>query len=440
MHKSRVQRGRDLVKAVYGSSLQNQGRGFYVPMEFFALLRGTILAAEIGSEASILLPHPDSKVAFRRPTHDFARRLMAGEFDSPSVVHPISKQSVAALKDLLRGLELPVPGRRGEPGDWRKRHFYPFPADFVHYDALDRRGKIVIERDSYRGGGELVHRILRADEDQERLDRVRAGFARLLSSSLSPLGSLARALQVHDETAEKASEVWVDALEFENEVHPSPWVEHLRAGIDTIVSRDNVPASKKIEALMTWIPFCVVGHQLSLAMAALDSREARVEPMVFDCLPENGPLRNRARQDFNKAWNAVKLALKERALEIGDHELVEGPDAWMDGPKSFFAQTAFAVGACNASTGTRWFTLRTPLLESIVLAMVPTPVPFERFCREVLYGKLGIICDDFAARRQGIVDVDQITFSSNSEALAETLLELGALERYSDTTRMVSYR
>lgn len=439
MPKSFAQQGRDLVKEVYGSSLQNQGRGFYVPMELLAILRGTLLGAERGMDLASLLPPPETKVSFSRPTHDFARRLMAGEFDVPNSSLPLSKQSIVALKDLLKGLELPVPGRRGEPGDWRKRHLYPFPADFIHYDALERRGKIVIERDSYRGGGELAHRILRADDDQERLNRIRVGLHRLLSDSQSPLGSLARALHAHDETSKAAAEPWKDDLEFENQVHDSPWVEHLRSGIDRIVSRDRVPSSKRVDAIMTWVPFCIAGHQLSLAMATLESRVPRVEPIVFDCRSVNGPLRNRARQDFNRAWNAVKLALRSLAEKRAIQELISGPDAWMDGPKSFYAQTMFAVGACNASTGTRWFTVRTPLLEAIVLALVSTPIPFERFCREILYGQLGMVCDDFAAREKGIVDVDQITFSKNAEALAETLLELGALERYSDTTRMVGY-
>ena len=430
--KARSQRGRDIVKDVYGSSLQGQGRGFYVSMEFLAILRGSLLLEVEEGGDSRVLPDPEAAAVFMRPTHDFARRIMGGRFEDGEDSEHLSDESLAALKDLLLGLQLPVPGRKGEPGDWRKRHLYPFPPDFIHYDALERRNKIKIEGDSYRGGGGLAHRIIRTDPDIERLETTRAGVRRLLGDSKSPLGALARALP-------ESREPWQDKTESLAQAIPSPWLEELRDGVCRIVHRDGLPASKRIDALMVWVPYCIFRHQQSLALARMENSDALLVVSIIDCLPNNSPLRDRARQDFNSSWNSVKQALKGEARAQGDHELADGPSAWMDSPKAFFAATAYAVGACNAPSGIRWFTTTPRLVEAIVLAKVDSPMTFDRFCHDLLYGKLGMVIDGRSAQSEGIIDIDQSTFDANAESLSEVLSELGVLERYSDTTRMVGF-
>ncbi|WP_405283013.1 hypothetical protein V3331_14575 [Gaopeijia maritima] len=428
----------DVVHDLYGCTLQNQGRGLYVSMELFAMLRGSVLAQEAGFDVRVL-PAPDRPTEFFRPAHDFARRVIGGRIEGAEEGLLLDSNTITALRELFEGLQLPVPGRRREPGDWRQRHFYPFPADLVHYDALERRGRVKIEGNNYRGGGGLAHRMLRTDEDVERLKSTRVALTNLFSDSQSPLGSLARALHELDESRSEAHSLWTDRLESGYGVHPSPWVEHLRSGVNLIATR-GLPESKAVEALITWVPFCVLRHQESLAFAELERRDARLEPIVVDCLPDNGPLRNRARSDFNGHWTAVRRALELRASDLAARgEESSSTNTSFDNAKSFFAASCYAVGFANSAAGIRWFTASPALLESIVLATVPQAVTFVTFC-EYLHRNLGMIFDPRSAQRENITSVDQSTFEDNSEALAEVLHELGLLERFSDTTRMVAYK
>lgn len=401
------------------------------------MIRGSLLLELEEGEGKRVLPAPDAPAVFYRPSHDFARRIMGGRIVSAVGNDYLSGKSLAALKDLLLGLQLPVPGRRGDPGDWRKRHLYPFPADFVHYDALERRGKIKIEGDSYRGGGGLAHRMLRSDPNGARLNETREGFRVLFEDSDSPLGVLARALHALDEALEQSRVPWEDKTESAAQVIPSPWIEQLRDGAWRIVTRDDIPGSRRIDALMVWVPYCILRHQQSLAMSRLGGTDAKLVASTFDCLPKNSPLRDRARHDFNSSWNAIRTALLARARQIGDDELANGPPAWMDSPRTFFAATAYAIGACNAPTGVRWFALTPVLIEAVVLAKVDRSMPFGRFCYEILYENLGMVIDQAAAQAEGIIDIDQSTFDANGESLSEVMADLGLLERYSDTTRMV---
>jgi hypothetical protein len=428
----------DVVRELFGCTLQNQGRGFYVSMELFSMLRGSILAKAGGHDIQVL-PPSESLTKFYRPAHDLARRIIGGRIEGGEEGQLLDQDTVTALRELLSGLQLPVPGRRGEPGDWRRRHLYPFPADLVHYDALERRGKVKIEGNNYRGGGGLAHRILRTDPDETRLAETRTSLKSLFADSQSPLGSLARALHSLDETKEQADSPWEDQLECDYGVHRSPWIEHLRRGVHLISSR-GLPESKAIDALMSWVPFCIVRHQQSLAFAEIEDAESRLVQIVIDCLPDNGPLRHRARADFNSSWHAVKRALelrKETVIERGEES--SSAKTSFDNAKSFFAATCFAIGLANAPSGIRWFSISPGLLEAIVLATVPTPVTFVRFC-EILHQDLGMIFDDRSAQQEQIMAVDQSTFKENSGALSEVLHELGLLERFSDTTSMVAYK
>lgn len=316
---------------------------------------------------------------------------------------------------------------------------YPFPADLVHYDALERRGKVKIEGNNYRGGGGLAHRILRSDPNELRLAETRTALTALFADSQSPLGSLARALHALDESLDEARIPWADKLEFSYGVHPSPWIELLRRGVHLISSR-GLPESKAIEGLMSWVPFCIGRHQQSLAFAELEQAESRLIPIVVDCLPDNGPLRHRARADFNSSWHAVRRALDSRtATVIAQGEESSSTNTSMDNAKSFFAASCFAIGLVNAPTGIRWFSVSPGLLEAIVLATVPEPMTFVKFC-ETLHQDLGMIFDHRSAQKEQITAVDQSTFKENSEALSAILQELGLLERFSDTTSMVAYK
>lgn len=464
---TRTRKGEHVVKSLFGGSLYQQGRGFYVSLELLAILRGSVLLerrehlehlehgehgeAQDSSAPARVLPPPDQDLLYLRPTHDFARRLMAGHFEDtppPASQAWLHGRTERVLRSMLVGLHAPVPGRRGAPSKWRKWHLYPYPPDFIHYDALTRKSKISVERDSFRGGGGLAHRILRTDDKLERLVENRQRTRRLLADSPSALGELARALANHDEAKPEASAV--DKVEAESCVLDSPWVETLRAGVHRLLGREDITDSKRIEAFMHWIPYCIARHQQYLAYVVLDpeGRErpainSRARASVVDCQAAQGPVRDLARSHLTESLNAVYRALERRARDTHPDEaedLLRGSQNWRLGPRTFFATTCFAVGAVNSATGLRHFSLGAELLEAIVLATVDGQQPFDEFCTEVLQDRLLTVVDHRSAQRVGYYDVDQTRFQQNGEALAQSLLELGLLERYSDMTRMVGVR
>ena len=447
-----LRKGEHVVKEVFGGSLYGQGRGFYVTLELLAILRGSLLLEQDKGKDGVFLSSSDKPVKYLRPTHDFARRLVAGTFEGHRRAERadfVDDEAAESLRALLDGLRVPIPGTRGVPRDWRKWHLYPYPADFVHYDALERklkrkgvagaqRYRINIERDSYRGGGGLVHRILRLDENQERLAGTRRAFRALLSDGAGPLSSLARALADLDEA--KSDQPTTDTTEGSSKALPSPWIEQIRDGVSRLISRADIPDSKKIESLMYWIPFCVARHQQSLAYALVESDKWKEAPFptVFDCQQENTPVRDRAREDLRQSTNAIYRALEYGARNSRDgEELLTGSQNWRKGPRTFFTSTCFAVGALNASTGIRWFTIRPELMEAIVLAKVSSQVTLKDFRDDVLLKQLGMVVDMDGAQEMQILDIDQSTFKKNARELGEMLDDLGLLERYSDSTEMV---
>jgi len=118
-----------------------------------------------------------------------------------------------------------------------------------------------------------------------------------------------------------------------------------------------------------------------------------------------------------------------------------GPQSWRLSPRTFVTTSLGTVGALNAHTGNRWFTLQPNLLEAIVLATVDGQIPFESFCREVLGGTFRMVVDGHTADCEGLTDrVDRASFDRNAEAFAVRLRDLGLLQEYSDATRMVGVR
>lgn len=445
-----TRKGEDFVKQVFGGSLYQQGRGFYVALELFAILRGSVMLEEQESNTHVrVLPPNETDAEFLRPTQDFARRLMAGWFEENGTDLRDSKlkgaNAAETLRELLIGLHAPVPGRRKAPTKWRKWHLYPYPPDFAHYDALQRKSAISIERDSYRGGGGLAHKILRCDTNNSRLEETRNAVRRLMSNSSGPLGELARALGELEEATSGRTSAWTDDTEAQSRVVASPWVELIRAGTHRIVTRQDIPDFKRVEVLMHWIPFCVLRHQQSLAFRSLDIDPDPTEPhhTVFDCQHHNNPIRERAREDFRRSTAAIVQALRQQVRadkNLSDDvrtTLLEGSTRWSDGPRTFFTTTAFAVGACNAASGSRWFTMAPELLETIVLATVDQSMKFDTFCDEILYSQLGMIVGKHGARSQNIIEINNSNFDRNVNALADSLNDLGLLQRYSDMTQMV---
>jgi hypothetical protein len=109
----------------------------------------------------------------------------------------------------------------------------------------------------------------------------------------------------------------------------------------------------------------------------------------------------------------------------------------------FFSTTMACVGALNHNTGLRHYTLKLPLLEAIVYATVDSgePVPFEGFCSEILFRRLGLVVDPHSGQKAGVtVWVDNEDLEVNAKGLADRLESLGLITSFSDATKMVGPR
>ena len=108
-------------------------------------------------------------------------------------------------------------------------------------------------------------------------------------------------------------------------------------------------------------------------------------------------------------------------------------------PRSFFSETLAAVGALNATTGRRHFTMKPPMLEAIVAATLEpgTEEEFYGFCAR-LYDEYRIIIDERTAGDHDLtVDVDASVLGRNSDVFRSRLAATGLLTQYSDATSLV---
>jgi len=442
---SRKDLGEKAVKDIFGGALYQQGRGFYVALELFAITRGLEEAGEP------LLPDwgygsggGGVTLRYRRRSHDFARRLLADPAElSPEQRGRLAPGAESTLRALLAGLTVPIPGMKAEPA-WWNRHFLPYVGELVHYDAVMRkRGarSVSIERYTYRGGGSLAYLLLAADPDAGRVRTVREGLRSLVASSDSQLARLARDFARFDsEPQDKATPPpFEDEVAQQTRVIETRWAEMLRAGVEAIVSRAGVVSSRRVDALMHFVPLCIAMHELECADRELGHEARRM--LVFDTGVGTSAVRRLAREDLAAAVGAIYEALGSVARRSGSEELLRDSQSWRDGPRSFFTTTLGTVGALNALVGQRHFKLSPPLVEALVLALVRDEVTFDRFLEEELFGRLGFVVDGRSADRAGRAgDLDRAVFDRNADGLESTLQDLGLLRKYSDATRMVSTR
>lgn len=443
--KGRKRTGERVVERAFGASLYEQGRGYYVALELFALLRGSLDAT-----GEVLPTRADFVV--RRRTHDFARRLLVdpGQLSSEEMAHLVGEHTMPTLRALLRSLTVPVPGRRSRP-KWGGEHFLPFVGDLIHYDAVERRGKVSLERYMYRGAGGLAHKILRTDPDSERLGRSRSALLGLVADSPSSLGQLAHHLTELDREGDaKDGMDWTDNLEAKSDVdsHRTVWIDRLRDGVHNIAVRTALAPAKRVEALMHWVPYCIARHQLDLAAVVL----GHSEPLLpIDARAGANAIRSQSHRVLEKARWSIEHALKELAQRLASGEgtdeaseyaalLDQKSQKWRQGSRNFFTGTLAVVGGLNATHGRRHFTLRLPLLYALVLAVLRPgeELPFENFCEERMFEQLRLVVDaNSATRAQLQRTIDSAEFEDNSERLASDLGSLGLLDEYSDATRLV---
>ncbi len=447
---SKAERGRDLVQQVFGGAFYQQGRGFYSSLELFAILRGEVLLSELlGADQVVecVLP-PEGPARYLRPSHDHARRLLVADGDVVPGVFG-TPETRDAVKGLLRGLEAPVPGRRRAPDKWQLRHLFPYPSEAIHYDAVERRGKVSVERYQFRGAGGFAHKVLRCDRDGQRLAETRTELHRLLRDSGSAVGQLLRALAAHDDQRPASrigdlasSPAFVDEVELKSltaansdpAAFETRWSELLREGTHRLLTRDQLTDFDRIESVLHWVPFCIAMHQLEMARRVL-GRNGHAS-LVFDAGHRRSPIRSAARGHLGQAMNAIRESLLATARTHAPEVLTAGP-AWWKGPRSFFATTLFAVGASNANTGQRHFELRPQLIQTVIRALVEVPLPHDVFSREVLGGRLGIVCDTAGADMLSDVFLDRRDLKTNGQALVNRIDDVGMLRSLSDATLMV---
>lgn len=429
----------DVRQRCFGAEFQQQGRGFYVALELFAMVRGTV---ELGGTP---LARDDQPPTFSRRSHDAARRLAAGPTSEPPMdrADELGGAEVAdVLGRLFRTLTVPVPGRRTRTPPWQLLHLTPFVGQLVHWDAVVRRRRgsavVSIEEYAYRGIGAFAHRLLRTDDDVARLDATRAGLAELVSDANTPLGVIARATGARDAEQPKETTNQTEP-ELGLDTPATAWIELLRSGTHAIVTRQ-LPREKRVELLMHWVPYAMARHLLAMAD---DHLGGRIRSLTLDFGHGPNPVRAVSRRHLKDATTSIVDAMDQEALRTAvEHDESESDRRrrWT-APRSFFTGTMAMIGGLNAPTGLQHMTLGLPLLEAVVSATVPrgTQLELARFCEQTLGDKLGLVVDARTAGRRGLLEYANASdFELNAERLAERLRSLGLLQDFSDRTKMVA--
>ncbi|MET8730105.1 hypothetical protein ABZV81_23430 [Streptomyces parvus] len=467
----------EVVLRLFGVNLEQQGRGFYVPLEMLAIARGVYLAHQEDPEKFAGLLDNGAGTAYKRTSHDLARRIatkariVEGDEELGKAVELDSPETMETLHALFSSLLVEIPGRRSQPS-WFGAHIYPFVGELIHYDAVERRVKQIdakksakkrkqatkvavgtnaprIERYLFRDGGSWAYRVLRADPDPDRKEATRQGLRDLVQDSGTPLGNLAKALSAHDFDYDEApvedSDTGIELYE-----DLSPWPDLLREGTRNIVTRiATVPRAKRTESLMHWVPYCLARHQLHLARTKLGATNR--ESILLDFGNEATPLRRESQKSLAGFRNDIVNAINVQArVMIGEAEGDEDKErrygrftkeggAAVASPRAFFSETLAAVGALNATAGRRHFTMKPPMLEALVSATVTqdAEMEFDKFCT-LLYEKYGLVMEDKVAAASPLAyEVDPSVLDHNGKAFREKLTAIGLLTQYSDATSMV---
>ena len=426
----------DVRDACFGVNLQQQGRGFYIALEFLAMIRGALEIDEAPLAPDLVPP------TIVRRSHDVARRLASGEIEKvdPQTIEELGGQEIAELLGrLFRSLMVSVPGRREATLPWQQIYLTPYVGELIHWDAVQRarRGGVAqIEEYSFRGVGAYAHWLVRTDQDVARLDSTRDALRLLVGDAGSPLGVLARASKARDQADEQTSRR--DDQPLPAAINDTPWVEHLREGLNRIVTR-RLPREKRIEMVMHWVPYVMGRHVLRTAEIRT-SRDAT--PLVSDFTFGTGPVRSLARRHYKDSVTTVldAMDLTARRNGVAQHLTDSERRRKWNGPRSFFTGTLSMIGALNAPVGAQHLTLKLPLLEAILAASIPVgrQTEFSTLCT-LFYDDLGIVVDARSAGDAGLLEFANASdFELNEQGLAAQMRSLGVLHDYSDSTRMVA--
>lgn len=420
----KVLKGPEVSRALFGGVLDFDAAGHYPGLELLNFI--------YCGEGDDPLPEGDV-IRIRRRSHDFGRRLVwDGGFKLDPRRHDVlldDTSAEATLRELLRCLQLEIPSGTKEP-KWSRAHFFPYTPSLIHWDARDRHGKIRLERLYLRGGGALAFKILRSDQDPDRLQRLREGFKQLYSATFeSPLEILAGFI---NEQSKRDDQPVIDDIEKATRANIDEFEDTYRNGVLNILEQRDATSVAKVRAVMGWTALWLVLMQNRRARQHLGAEES---PIICDCGAGSPQLRRVSQRCLQEVLgNIVDAALKvEPKIANAQRNKV----------RSFFWATAAANGFLNAWRGRKHFILSVDALEMIVLATIPTgsEMPYERFVKDVLYDRLGIAVGRGAAEASGLINsIDASIFEENEAQLALQMIAAGLVTQYSDATRMVSPR
>jgi hypothetical protein len=439
-----------VAKEVFGGSLYSQGRGYYVLLELLAIIWG---ANEVDPTRVLVSSVPINEVRYARRGHDYARRLLRDTegflTDPDHHSGNLDEDVLRLLGDLYKGIVVPVPFRRKQP-EWGGFHLFPYSGELIHYDSFGRNNRETgqrephIERYAYRGGGALVYELLRSDPDDARRTRTASGLLGLIADSRSPLGRVTNVLGSSD--TGHAKPTTDETCLVHDASRNTKWLEILRDGVYNILGSSEVNA-RKIDQLCHWVPFALASHQLELAWREVGDDV----PAIPVDISVGGALRRESQRRFERNRRAIWQALVARCGSKGaiaaspDREVLlelqqKGRATWTDNAEQFYSATLAVVGGINHYTGLRHYTLKHGLLDAIVAATVADPegVPYDDFCHEILWRRLGLVIDERSARDAGLPDlVNDAAFARNSRSLEELLASTGLMVTLSDATRFV---
>ena len=426
-------KGPEISRKLFGGVLTYDGAGYYPGLELLNMVFGT---------NDEILPGKEKKeVKIIRSSHDFARRLV---WDDNFHEHPMRKQvfvdegkAEVALKHLLECLQLEIPSSTLKP-KWTRAHFFPYTKSLIHWDARSRDSRkpnnINIERQYLRGGGALAFKVLRFDDNQERLNGIRIGFEALYGKEVTALDRLTTVLSEHG-FKEKEGDAGVDRIEFKSVSVNDDLEETYRNGVSRILGHTDLPSVSRIRTLINWTGFWLILVEMQRAAKSI----ARPLPYILcDCCDGNHPQLRRGAQRCLKQIlglieNAVKHYVDSQSKQVkkADQRKIRG----------FFLATASTVKLLNAWKGRKHFTLGLDILETLVLAGCEKggEIPFDRFLSEWLYEKCRIVVGRSAAEQSNLfTSLDSSIFEDNENELSNQMSAAGLVTQYSDATRMVS--
>lgn len=414
----------EITQRLFGGIFDVDGSGHYPGLELINLVvccaEGTLPSTE--------------KVHVLRAAHDFARRLIADNDMSEKEVSEVllDAHTAYAITHLLRCLEMDVPNIvKGK--SWERTHFFPYTRSLVHWDARQRNGRIQPERRYYRGAGAYAFSVLRHDPNPERLASLREGFDALYPRDrVSPLEQLAATLRskgfMDDETAPS-----FDQVEVRSRMFGDRWEDLFRDGMRNVLSHQGLPSVQRVRAVMNWTSIWLV---LMEAARALVLRDGAQLSLIIDCAGTHPQLRRAAQHCFKDLVGVIEQVSRDEGQSHGTFS-----EQQLGKIRAFYGNTAAAGGLLNAwKGGRRYFTLRLPGIEAMVLAAVPagTEIEFDRFLTEWLFDRCGIVAGREGASRAGMLkEFDGTIFEENERRLADQMRSAGLLRVFSDATRMV---